>query len=150
MLKIFFSLVLIFIFTFSFNVKAENTDYFLMLKYDKVNVRYGPNKDDQIKFVYKKKYLPLKVIDKKENFRKIIDHKNNSGWIHISQLKSVKSLIILEDKIVFKKNSLYSKPLARLKKGKLVLIKNCKDNWCKVRANQLKGWLNTKNVWGID
>ena len=65
-----------------------------MLKYNEVNVWYGPSKDDQIKFIYKKKYLPLKVIDKKENFRKIIDHKNNGGWIHISQLKSPKSLVI--------------------------------------------------------
>ncbi len=148
MLKVLFSLILILIFNIS--LKAEETEYFLMLKYDKVNVRYGPSRDDQIKFVYKKKYLPLKITDKKENFRKIIDHKNNSGWIHRSQLKSVNSLIILEDKIMFKKNSLYSKPLVKLKKGKLVLIKKCKDNWCQVKANQHTGWLRTKNVWGLD
>ena len=121
-----------------------------MLKYDKVNVRYGPNKDDQIKFVYKKKNLPLKIIDKKENFRKIIDHKNNSGWIHISQLKSVKSLIVLEDKIIFKKNSLYSRPLVKIKKGRLVLVKKCKLNWCKIETNQFTGWIETKNVWGLN
>ena len=120
-----------------------------MLKYNKVNVRYGPSSEDQIKFIYKKKYLPLKVVDKKENFRKVIDHKNNSGWIHISQLKSVKSLIVLEDKIIFKKNSMYSKPLAKLKKGKLVKVKKCKLNWCKISTNQLTGWLNTNNVWGV-
>ena len=148
MLKIFLSFILIFI--FNLNLKAQEGDYFLMLKYDKVNVRYGPNRDDQIKFVYKKKYLPLKIIDKKENFRKIIDHKSNSGWIHISQLKSAKSLVVLEDKIIFKKNSLYSKPLVKLEKGKLVLIKKCKKNWCKIKTNHLSGWLNTDNVWGLN
>ena len=76
MLKIF---LLIIFFNFHINVFAQESDYFLMLKYNEVNVRYGPSKDDQIKFIYKKKYLPLKVIDKKENFRKIIDHKNNGG-----------------------------------------------------------------------
>ena len=120
-----------------------------MLKYNEVNVRYGPSKDDQIKFIYKKKYLPLKVIDKKENFRKIIDHKNNGGWIHISQLKSPKSLVILENKVLFKKDSYYSKPLARIEKGVLVLVKKCKQNWCKVKTNNYTGWLNTQNVWGI-
>ena len=107
MLKIF---LLIIFFNFHINVFAQESDYFLMLKYNEVNVRYGPSKDDQIKFIYKKKYLPLKVIDKKENFRKIIDHKNNGGWIHISQLKSPKSLVILENKVLFKKDSYYSKP----------------------------------------
>ena len=147
MLKIFLLLILFFNST---NVSAEENDYFLMLKYNKVNVRYGPSKEDNVKFIYKKKYLPLKVIDKKENFRKIIDHKNNGGWVHISQLKSPKSLIILEDKILFKKNSIYSKPLIKIKKGRLVLIKKCKENWCKIKTNDLTGWLSIENVWGIN
>ena len=147
MLKFFLILI---IFFFNSNILAEENDYFLMLKYNKVNVRYGPNKDDQIKFVYKKKYLPLKVIDKKENFRKIIDHKNNNGWIHISQLKSPKSLIMMENKTLFKKNSIFSKPIIKLEKGKLVLIKKCKENWCKIKTNKITGWLRTDNVWGIN
>ncbi len=147
MLKFFLILI---IFFFNSNILAEENDYFLMLKYNKVNVRYGPSKDAQIKFIYKKKYLPLKVIDKKENFRKIIDHKNNGGWIHISQLKSPKSLIVMEDKILFKSDTLFSQPLIKLEKGKLVLIKKCKENWCKVKTNKIIGWLNTKNVWGLD
>lgn len=147
MLKFFLILI---IFFFNSNILAEENDYFLMLKYNKVNVRYGPNKDDQIKFVYKKKYLPLKVIDRKENFRKIIDHKNNNGWIHISQLKSPKSLIIMENKTLFKKNSIFSKPIIKLEKGKLVLIKKCKENWCKIKTNKITGWLRTENVWGIN
>jgi len=147
MLKFFLILI---IFFFNSNILAEENDYFLMLKYNEVNVRYGPNKDDQIKFVYKKKYLPLKVIDIKENFRKIIDHKNNNGWIHISQLKSPKSLIMMENKTLFKKNSIFSKPIIKLEKGKLVLIKKCKENWCKIKTNKITGWLRTENVWGIN
>ena len=147
MLKFFLVLI---IFFFNSNILAQENDYFLMLKYNKVNVRYGPNKDDQIKFVYKKKYLPLKVIDRKENFRKIIDHKNNNGWIHISQLKSPKSLIVLENKTLFKKNSIFSKPIIKLEKGKLVLIKKCRENWCKIKTNKITGWLRTENVWGIN
>ena len=147
MLKFFLILIISF---FNSNILAEENDYFLMLKYNKVNVRYGPNKDDRIKFVYKKKYLPLKVIDRKENFRKIIDHKNNNGWIHISQLKSAKSLIMMENKTLFKKNSIFSKPIIKLEKGKLVLIKKCKENWCKIKTNKITGWLRTENVWGIN
>ena len=40
-----------------------------MLKNSKVNVRYGPSREDQIKFIYRKKNLPLKVIDKKRKFQ---------------------------------------------------------------------------------
>ena len=105
-----------------------------MLKYNKVNVRYGPSFDDPIKFVYKKIFLPIKVIDKKENFRKIIDHKKNSGWIHRSQLKKSKSIVVLSTKVIFKNPTKYSKPLAKLEKGRLLMIKKCKSNWCKVET----------------
>jgi len=82
-------------------LSANENSYYLTLKYNKVNVRYGPGRDYPIKYVYNKKNLPVKIIDKKENFRKIIDFKKNSGWIHISQLKKNKSFILLEDQILF-------------------------------------------------
>ena len=105
MQKIIIFVLLFLIFNFQ-TIKAKNNFFFLMLKNEKVNVRYGPSFDYPIKFVYKKFQLPLKIIDKKENFRRIIDHKNNSGWIHISQLRKAKSLIALENKIL----SLFGRP----------------------------------------
>ena len=92
---------------------------FLSLKKNKVNVRYGPSFNSKIKYIYKKINLPVKQIDQKENFRRIIDLKNNSGWIHISQLKKSNSVIILNDKTLFKRSSNFSEPLAKLEKGKL-------------------------------
>ena len=53
--------------------------------------------DFPVKYIYNKINLPIKQIDKKENFRRIIDLKNNSGWVHISQLKKSNSIIILEE-----------------------------------------------------
>ena len=138
-----------FLLTFSFThvVSAEN-NYFLMLKNKKVNVRYGPNLNSPIKYIYKKKFLPVKVIDKKENFRRIIDFKNNSGWIHTSQLSKIKSFILLEDKILFSKPTKYSKPILKISKGRLLLVKKCKAKWCKVKTKKYIGWLEAKNVWG--
>ena len=67
----------------------------------------------------------IKQIDKKENWRRIIDLKNNSGWIHRSQLKPINSVIPLKDKILFKKPSLFSKPIAQIKKGRILVIRKC-------------------------
>jgi len=139
------SYVLLF-FLLSFQVSAQ--DNFMSLKKNKVNVRYGPGFDYKIKYIYKKINLPVKIIDKKENFRKIIDLKKNNGWIHISQLKNSKSFITLENKILFKKPSLFSKPLARINKGRLLLVRKCKKEWCKIITDNYSGWIETNNVWG--
>ena len=127
---------------------AEN-EYYLTLRADKVNLRQGPSMDHPIKLVYKKKFLPVLIIDKSYNFRKIIDHENNSGWIHISQLsKKRAALNDKENSIVFKKPSKYSKPIALVEKGRLLIIKKCKKNWCKINSEEFVGWVEIKNLKG--
>ena len=121
---------------------------FLSLKKNKVYVRYGPSFDSPIKYVYKKVNLPVKQIDKKENWRRIVDLDNNSGWIHWSQLKPSNSIITIEEKFLFKKPSNFSEPLAKLEKGRLLVIKKCEDNWCNITTDDYKGWVKIKNVWG--
>tara|TARA_Y100000591_G_C21804605_1_gene684071 strand:+ start:1231 stop:1689 length:459 start_codon:yes stop_codon:yes gene_type:complete len=143
-LKEFVFIFLIF-FIFSSNCFAET---FLSLKKSKVNVRYGPSFKSPIKFVYNKINLPIKQIDKKENWRRIIDSKNNSGWIHWSQLKAINSVISLQDKILFKKPTHFSKPIARIKKGRLLIVKKCQNDWCKVESNKFTGWIKAENIWG--
>ena len=79
------------LFFFSSICSAEE-EYFLTLRHEKVNLRQGPSFDYPIKIFYKKKFLPVLVQDKSDNFRKIRDHENNSGWIHVSQLSKKKQL----------------------------------------------------------
>jgi len=121
---------------------------FLSLKKEKVNVRYGPSFETKIKYVYRKINLPIKQIDKKENFRRIIDLKNNSGWIHTSQLKPSNSIIILKNKILFRRPSNFSRPVAQLEKGRLLIVKRCENNWCSIITEQYSGWVKAENVWG--
>ena len=123
-------------------------EIFLSLKKNKVNVRYGPSFESPVKFVYKKINLPIKQIDKKENWRRIIDLKNNSGWIHRSQLKPINSIISLKEKILFKKPSIFSKPLAKIQNGRILVLQKCIDGWCMIRSDKFKGWIKTDNIWG--
>ena len=123
--------------------------YYLTLRNDKVNLRQGPSLNYPIKLVYNKKFLPILIKDKSGNFRKILDHENNSGWIHISQLSKKKAaLSILNELIVFQKPSIYSKPLVKLEIGRLCLVKKCKNNWCKIETGGYSGWVEKQNLRG--
>ena len=145
-MKKFFCLIFIWLLFPSYVVSEE---IFLSLKKNKVNVRYGPSFESPIKYVYKKIHLPIKQIDKKENWRRIIDSKNNSGWIHWSQLKKVNSIITLKDKILFDDPSNFSKPIANIKKGRLLIVQKCGGMWCKVKSEKFKGWIKIDDVWGL-
>ena len=128
------------------SINAE--EKFLSLKKNKTNVRYGPGIDYPIKYIYRKVNLPVKQIDKKENWRRVIFLDNNSGWIHWSQLKPSNSIIAIEEKILFKKPSNFSEPLAKLEKGRLLVINKCEEGWCNITTSKYTGWVKIKNIWG--
>jgi SH3-like domain-containing protein len=123
-------------------------EIFVSLKKNKVNVRYGPSFDSDIKYVYRKLNLPIKQIDKKENFRRIIDFRKNSGWIHVSQLKKNNSIIASTDKILFKNATSFARPIALIKRGRLLIVEKCQNNWCKINTAGFSGWIDKKNIWG--
>ena len=139
---------ILFYLLFFCSISSAN-EIFLSLKKNKVNVRYGPSFDSDIKYVYKKLNLPIKQIDKKEDFRRIIDLKNNNGWIHISQLKKVNSVIAIKDKVLFKKPTSFAKPIALIKKGRLLIVQKCEKNWCEIETDDFNGWIKTDNLWGF-
>ena len=130
-----------------FGALAE--EYFLTLRNETVNLRQGPSFEYPVKIFYKKKYLPVLVQDKSGNFRKIKDHENNTGWIHVSQLSKKKAAISIdENTMIFKSPTLFSKPLAIMEIGKHCLVIKCKKVWCKVRVGKYSGWVKKDSLWG--
>jgi SH3-like domain-containing protein len=124
-------------------------EYFLTLRFNSVNLRQGPSFDYPVKIFYKKKYLPVLVQDTSDNFRKIKDHENNTGWIHHSQLSKKKAALVLDEKIIiFKNKTIFSRPLVVLEKGRLCLISKCKDDWCKIKVEKYSGWVKKQSLWG--
>ena len=125
---------------------------YVSLKTDEANLRIGSSKNYPIILKYTSKNFPLKIIDEYDVWRKIIDLENNVGWIHESLLKGERYGII---------NQPYDKPIKIFKrpKGKIygtigknniVKIKKCLNNWCSIKYKNYSGWINKKNLWGVD
>ena len=149
MIKKFLILNLFLLSFFLTNSYSDNNTY-MSLKNKKVNVRYGPGLDYPIKFVFNKKNYPVEIIDEKENFRKILDFKKNSGWIHRSQLKKSSSFITLDTVILFSDSTKFSRPIAKIESGRLLSKKKCNLNWCRVETGEYKGWVLKENLWGLN
>ena len=145
-----FFLTLFFLTLFFISESTSNeSKNFLSLKNNEVNLRQGPSFEYPIKLIYKKKYLPVIVLDKSETWRKIKDFNNNSGWIHISQLSKKKTALNFKNNsILYKNPTIYSKPIAKLESGRLVLIKKCNQKWCKISSGEFIGWINKSFLWG--
>jgi len=141
---LFFSFLLFFS-----NIYANEKKEFLTLKKNEANLRQGPSFEYPIKLIYKKKYLPVLILDKSGPWRNIKDFENNTGWIHVVLLSKKKSAInIKNNSIIYKKPTIYSKPIVKLEAGRLVLIKKCKTKWCKISSGGYSGWIFKDSLWG--
>ena len=144
LLVLFFSIL----FFFQDSFAADDID-FLSLKKDEVNLRQGPSFEYPIKLIYKKKYLPVIILDKSGPWKKIKDFENNTGWIHTVLLSKKKSAInIKNNSVLYKKPTIFSKPIAKLETGRLMLIKKCKVKWCKITSGDYGGWILKNTLWG--
>ena len=144
-----FSFYFFIIIFYNTNTLTSENIVFLSLKNNTVNLRQGPSFEYPVKLIYKKKFLPVEILDKSESWRKIKDFKKNTGWIHVSQLSKKKSAInIKKNSILYKKPTIYSKPIAKLKIGRLVIIKKCNLKWCKISSGNFTGWIYKSVLWG--
>ena len=145
-----FLIINLFLLSFFLNNSYSDNNTYMSLKNKEVNVRYGPGLDYPIKFVFNKKNYPVEIIDEKENFRKILDFKKNSGWIHRSQLKKSSSFITLDTVILFSDSTKFSRPIAKIESGRQLNKKKCNLNWCRVETGEYKGWVLKENLWGLN
>ena len=146
MIKLLIFTLILFYTSINFLIAEE---YFLTLRNDTTNLRQGPSFDYPIKIFYKKKNLPVLILDTSDNFRKIKDHENNTGWMHISQLSKKKAALTHSEQVVmFKNSTTFSSPLVVLEKGRLCLISRCEKNWCKIKTDKYSGWVIKKGLWG--
>ena len=122
------SVILTFYFFITTAAFTDEKNKFLSLRNNEVNLRLGPSFEHPIKLIYKKKFLPVLIIDRSENWRQIMDFEKNTGWVHISQLTKKKSGINNKNNsIMYEKPTIYSKPMVRLERGRLLIILKCKN-----------------------
>lgn len=122
---------------------------FVTLKSDEINMRVGPGREYPLAWVYKRKGLPMKVIAEFDVWRKVTDHDGITGWIH-GQLVSARRTALVQEPV----SKLYQRPettsaiVAVAEKGVLMELQYCRDDWCRLSNDKVRGWIPRDTIWG--
>lgn len=123
---------------------------FVSLKAGEVNVRSGPGLRYQIKWVMKRGGLPLEVIAEFEQWRKIRDIEGSEGWLHSSMLSGKRTVMLNgEEQVLKRSEEPDAAPVARMQKGAYAELLECTKDRCRVKAQDIKGWVDRALLWGI-
>ncbi len=126
---------------------------FVSLKTEKVNVRTGPSSDHDVAWVYQVKGLPVEIISEFETWRRIRDAQGTEGWILKNMLASKRNALVEP----WKKNeltplytsaNLQSGWVANLAPGAFGEIAACDGQWCDVKINGFRGFVQQEKLWG--
>jgi len=129
--------------------KFKQRNFFASLRAKETNLRTGPGMTYPIKYVYKIRSLPVKVIGEYESWYKIEDKDDDNGWINKTLITKKKTAIIINGTaILFSSNNEDSHPIYRLEEDLVVRLYKCKKEWCKIKAEDRKGWVKKEGVWG--
>lgn len=147
-----YKLIVIFVVSLiSSNVLAKNEpSFFASLKVSEVNVRTGPGIRYPIKWIYKKKYLPIEIKGHFDNWYHIVDEFGEKGWVHENLVSHARYFKVKSPQsILYRKPGDSNYPIALVSQGVRGRLLACRDLWCQVKINEDIGWLRKDNLWGV-
>ena len=124
---------------------------YVSIKSDDANMRVGPSKNYPIFIKYVRPNFPIKVIEEYQDWRKIIDYEEHSGWIHKSLLKGERHGLIIS---IDQNNTKIYNTESGIQTGEIgnraiIRLLKCKTNWCLIQKENHKGWIQKKFIWGV-
>jgi SH3-like domain-containing protein len=126
---------------------------FVSLKVERVNVRAGPTKENDVNWVYTRLGLPVEIIAEYENWSRIRDWEGAEGWVYHTLLSGKRTAVVVpksKDELVplFDNAETESAVAARLQSGVLGQLKSCNGSWCEFAGKNFSGWLRQERLWG--
>jgi SH3-like domain-containing protein len=116
------------------------------------NLREGPSYAHRILWIYKHRDYPVKIVSSFDAWRRVRDVDGTTGWMHHTQLSDRRSVVF----IGFTRSALrndddpHSKIVAYAQPGVVAWLKACKPDVCEVEATGTDGWVDKRNIWGVE
>ncbi|AEI37401.1 MAG: SH3 domain-containing protein [Zymomonas mobilis subsp. pomaceae] len=133
-------------------VNHSTLPYWASISASEAFMRSGPGANYPAIWHYQRPDLPVKVIARHENWRKVEDVDGATGWIAAALLSDRRTAILNGQGV----QNLYALPSAnsqvvwRAEAGVIGRISKCQDNWCLFNIHGQTGYIHIRNLWGVN
>jgi SH3-like domain-containing protein len=128
---------------------GKQVPYWVAIAKDEARMRVGPSMDYPASWVYRRKNLPVKVIEVFPNWRKVEDPDGTQGWMHVRLLKEERTAIVVGEMAAMRKEPRDGAPvLFRAEPGVVGRVSDCAKGWCSFDVNGQRGYIQAASLWG--
>ncbi|KIT14817.1 SH3 domain-containing protein [Jannaschia aquimarina] len=123
---------------------------YVSMKASEGYARRGPSSTHRIDWVFVRRHMPLRVVDEYGHWRRVQDREGAGGWMHYSLLSGNRTVIIEPEELHLRRRPAPDAPVsARLAKGVVAWLGECRDGWCAVEVEDAEGWAQQAMLWGV-
>jgi SH3-like domain-containing protein len=123
---------------------------FASLRSDDINLRVGPGENYPIEWVYKRKDMPVEILEAFQNWRKIQDWQGTKGWVLDRMVTAKRGVIVAGAvRLLYRRPDPASQIIARVEPGVIARLLECQGPWCRINADGYEGWVQRSEVWGV-
>jgi len=130
--------------------RSEPLPRFVSLRADVVNLRTGPGSRYPVEWVYRRKGLPVEIVAQHDQWRQVRDWQGTEGWVHERLVTSARTVIVKgAQRVMRTEPAKAAPPVAKLDPGVIAHLLECRGAWCRIETDNIKGWLERDQVWGV-
>lgn len=126
------------------------TPFYASLRSDNINVRTGPGVRYPIRWIYKRRHWPVKVVSVFEDWYKLEDIDGVAGWAHKSLVSTAKFAVVNSRASVaaMQEPDPHAERAYVMEPGVIVALDTCAAGWCRITADGREGWTEATILWG--
>jgi SH3-like domain-containing protein len=133
--------------------QIQEVNYFASLRSNETNIRSGPGSNYPVKFTFKLRDLPVKIVSEYDNWSEIEDYEGSRGWVAQNLITKKRHLMTFSKKNIVEmhtKKDTNSKIIFHLENYVIGEYLKCEDLWCALKINDKKGWVLSSDIYGAD
>lgn len=134
------------------DINVRPVPRFASVKFEEVNVRFGPGKNYPVKYILKRKNMPVKIIKEFDNWYLLEMVDASTAWVHKSQLSGNRyGFIDIAGYAKLYKSREDANVIAKIGNGHVVKINRCiRDSaFCEVSIKDSHGYIKKTDFFGL-
>jgi SH3-like domain-containing protein len=130
---------------------GERFPRFASFKTPQTFMREGPSKENRVKWVYRRRGLPVEVLAKYDVWRRVRDSDGEIGWVHAAMLSTDRTVLVVgPENAVMREDQRYGTPVvAEIQPGAVGKVTSCGRLACEVLFGNVEGWVDRSRLYGV-
>lgn len=122
---------------------------FVSLKSGEANLRSGPGTAYPIRWVYRRKHLPLIIHDEHGHWRAVRDPWGEEGWLHRSLLSGRRTAMVTKDLTPLVRDPGDGSDVLLYAERRIIgTLEFCREGWCRMSIDGRAGWMPDTALYG--